>query len=139
MLILALVILVLISLSSIGFGLRYLFAKEYLFYHAQLTGLAWSEVPLRYQTVILGMLKMVGAGMLAFGVAMSWLLVPLSRGELWATWAILSIIVTHGFISIYVTITLRRVNEKAKTNVFSACVGVFLSIIALSLAYASQM
>jgi hypothetical protein len=139
MLILALVILVLISLSSIAFGLRYLFAKEYLFYHAQLTGLAWPEIPLRYQAVILGMLKMVGAGMLAFGVAISWLLFPLSRGESWATWAIFSIVVTHGFISVYVTIILRRVNEKAETNVFSACTGVVLSLVALGLAYTSQM
>lgn len=139
MLISAIVILALISISSIVFGLFYLFTKEYFFYHAQLTGLAWCEIPLRYQAVVLGMLKMIGAGMLAFGVGISWLLIPLSRGELWATWAIFSIIATHGFISVYVTIILRRVNKKAKTNVFSACMGVALSIFALGLAYASQM
>lgn len=137
MLIFAILILALISMSSMAFGLIYLFTKEYLFYHAQLVGLPWTEIPSRYQAVILGMLKMVGAGMLAFGVAISWLLVPLSRGELWATWAIFSIVATHGFISIYVTIILRRVNEKAKTNVLSACLGVVLSVFALGLAYTS--
>ena len=131
-------ILLLVALSSIAFGLRYLFAKEYLFYHAQLTGLAWAEIPSRYQAVILGMLKMVGAGMLAFGVAIAWLVLPMSRGEQWAIWALLSVILVHGIISIYVTIILRRVNANAQTNVASACIGVALSLGALVMAATSQ-
>lgn len=138
MLLLALAILLLVASSSIAFGLRYLFATEYLFYHAQLTGLAWAEIPQRYQAIILGMLKMVGAGMLAFGVAIAWLTLPLSRGEQWPIWAILSVVIVHGVISVYVTITLRRVNAHAKTNVASACIGVILSLGSLVLAYAAQ-
>ncbi|MGO4378349.1 hypothetical protein AB4Z19_08755 [Pseudoduganella sp. RAF19] len=139
MLILASTILLIIASGSAAFGLRYLFAKEYLFYHAQLTGLEWSEIPLRYQAVILGMLKMVGAGMLAFAVALAWLVLPLSRGEQWAIWAIFSVVAIHGFISIYVTIILRRVNPGAKTNVASACTGVVLSLGALGLACISHV
>lgn len=134
----AIAILLLIASSSIAFGLRYLFAKQYLFYHAQLTGLAWTEIPSRYQAVILGMLKMVGAGMLVFGLAIGWLLLPLSRGEQWAIWGLLSIILVHGLISIYATIALRRVNTSAQTNVASACIGVALSLGALVMAATSR-
>jgi hypothetical protein len=129
--------LLLIAGASVAFGLRYLVAKEYLSYHAELTGLAWHDIPPRFQSIILGMLKMVGAGMLAFGIAISCLLLPLSRGEPWAIWAILSLVLVHGLISIYVTIALRKVNPKAKTNVASACIGVAMSLGALALAYFS--
>ncbi|KQZ45031.1 hypothetical protein [Duganella sp. Root1480D1] len=138
MLISASFILVLIASGSIAFGLRYLFAQEYMSYHAELTGLTWTEIPARYQAVILGMLKMVGAGMLAFGVAVIWFVFPLYLGERWPIWAIFSVVSVHGLISVYVTLILRRVNPSAKTNVASAFGGVVLSFGALALAYAAQ-
>ncbi|MBR7777122.1 hypothetical protein [Undibacterium rugosum] len=120
-----------IAASSLAFGLRYLFAREYLFYHAQLTGLAWGDIPSHYQAIILGMLKMVGAGLLAFGLALAWLVLPFSRGESWSFWAILSLVSVHGFISIYVTIVLRKINPSAQTNVFASFVGVAVAMTAL--------
>lgn len=131
MLNIATALLLLVAIGSIAFGFRYLFAKEYLSYHAQLTGLAWAEIPEKYQSVILGMLKIVAAGMLVFGIALIWLLVPLRRGESWSSWALLSLVCTHGFISIYVTIALRSVNPKAQTNVAAASIGVILGLAAL--------
>lgn len=80
----------------------------------------------------------MGAGMLVFGVAIAWLVLPLNRGEQWAIWALLSVILVHGLISVYVTIILRRVNANAQTNVASACIGVALSLCALVMAGASQ-
>lgn len=126
--------LLVIAASSLAFGLRYLFAREYLFYHAQLTGLAWTEIPYHYQAIILGMLKMVGAGLLAFGLALAWLVLPFSRGESWSFWAILSLVSVHGFISIYVTIALRKLNPAAQTNVFASCAGVAIAMAALLIA-----
>ncbi|XLZ71571.1 hypothetical protein ABT364_06285 [Massilia sp. SR12] len=104
-------------------------------YLAELTGVEWRDIPPRYQAVILGMLKMVGAGMLAFGAALAWLVLPLSQGERWAIWAILSLLIVHGFVSVYVTIILRNFNPNAQTNVASACAGVAASLVALVLAY----
>ena len=133
MLAFASVVLLAVAAGSAAFGLRYLFVRQYLSYHADLTGLAWCEIPPRYQFVILGMLKIVGAGMLAFGIALAWLVLPFSRGENWATWAIFSLVGANGFVSIYVTINLRSVNPEAKTNVFPACSGVILALGALAL------
>ena len=135
MLVAASAILLLIALSSMVYGFWYLFARRYMSYHAELTGVAWGDIPPRYQAIILGMLKMVGAGMLAFGVALAWLVLPLSQGERWPIWAILTLLVAHGFVSVYVTIILRRVNPAAQTNVASACAGVAASLGALVLAY----
>ncbi len=134
MLKLAVAIILTVSAGSITFGLRYLFAKEYMSYHAQLTQWSWSEIPQRLQDVILGMLKIVAAGMLAFGIALGWLTLPLSRGEPWATWAILSIISINGFIPIYVTIILRKVEPTARTNVAATTLGTALVLIALLIA-----
>lgn len=134
MLKLAVTMILLVSATSVAFGLRYLFAKEYMSYHAQLTQCSWSVIPQRLQTVILGMLKVVAAGMLAVGIALAWLTLPLSRGEPWATWAILSIISVNGLISIYVTITLRKVEPTAETNVAAAISGVALVLVALVMA-----
>lgn len=136
MLLISSILLLVVAASSAAFGLRYLFAREYLSYHAELTGLAWTEIAPRYQAVILGMLKMVAAGMLAFGIALAWLVLPFSRGETWANWAILCLVSAHGLISIYVTVVLRRVNPDARTNVAAACAGVVLALGALALAQA---
>lgn len=130
----AVAIILLVSVTSIAFGLRYLFAKEYMSYHAELTQWSWNEIPQRLQAVILGMLKIVAAGMLALGMALAWLTLPLSRGEPWAAWAILSVISVNGLISIYVTITLRKIEPTAKTNVAAAVSGVVLVLIALVMA-----
>ena len=134
MLKLAVTLILLVSMTSIAFGFRYLFAKEYMSYHAQLTPWTWSEIPQRLQFIILSMLKVLAAGMLAFGISLAWLTLPLSRGEPWATWAIFSIISANGFISIYVTITLRKLDPAAKTNVATAISGVVIVLIALVLA-----
>lgn len=134
MLKLAVAMILLVAAGSVAFGLRYLFAKEYMSYHAQLTQYSWAAIPQRLQRVILGMLKMVGAGMLAVGIALAWLTLPLSRGEAWATWAILSVISANGLISIYVTIMLRNVEPTAETNVSSAIAGVALVLVALVMA-----
>lgn len=134
MLEIAVALILMVAATSVAFGLRYLFAKEYMSYHAQLTQYAWSAIPPRLQLVILAMLKIVAAGMLAVGIALAWLTLPLSRGETWASWAILSVICANGLVSVYVTITLRKVEPSAETNVAAAMSGVVLVLVALVLA-----
>lgn len=84
-----------IKAGSIALGLGYLFARTDLPYHAHLTGLGWGEIAPRYQAVIFGMLKMVGVGMLVFGIARLWQMWPLHQGEPWAAWTILSLVGTQ--------------------------------------------
>jgi hypothetical protein len=134
MLKLAIVLILLVSATSVAFGLRYLLTKEYMPYHAQVSQSSWAEIPTRLQAVILGMLKVVAAGLIALGIALGWLTLPLSRGESWATWAILSVVLVNGLITIYVTVTLRKVEPTAKTPVAAAASSVALVMVALLLA-----
>jgi hypothetical protein len=134
MLKLAIVLILLVSATSVAFGLRYLLTKEYMPYHAQVSQSSWAEIPTRLQAVILGMLKVVAAGLIALGIALGWLTLPLSRGESWATWAILSVVLVNGLITIYVTVTLRKVEPTAKTPVAAAVSSVALVMVALLLA-----
>ena len=134
MLKLAIVLILLVSATSVAFGLRYLLTKEYMPYHAQVSQSSWAEIPTRLQAVILGMLKVVAAGLIALGIALGWLTLPLSRGESWATWAILSVVLVNGLITIYVTVTLRKIEPTAKTPVAAAATSVALVMVALLLA-----
>jgi hypothetical protein len=134
MLSIAIAIILLVGLGSIAFGIRYLFAKEYMSYHVQLTEYPWSRIPARLQQVILGMLKIVASGLITFGIALVWLTIPLYNGERWASWAILSLASVNGLISIYVTIILRRLEPTAKTNVAAAVSGLVLVLVALLMA-----
>jgi hypothetical protein len=134
MLKLAIVLILLVSATSVAFGLRYLLTKEYMPYHAQVSQSSWAEIPTRLQAVILGMLKVVAAGLIALGIALGWLTLPLSRGESWATWAILSVVLVNGLITIYVTVTLRKVEPTAKTPVAAAATSLALVMVALLLA-----
>lgn len=134
MLNLAIALILFVSATSAGFGFRYLLTKEYMPYHAQVSHSLWVDLAARLQAVILAMLKAVAAGMLALGMALGWLTLPLSRGESWATWAILSLVAVNGFITVYATVTLRKVEPTAKTPVAAAAASVVLVLVALLLA-----
>ncbi len=131
-------ILLAVAAGAGAWSVRYVLAREFMPYHAQLVGLDWRDIPRRYQLVTLGMLKMVGAGLLALGAGIAWLVAPFSRGEPWASWAIPSLVCTRGFVSTYVTVALRRVDPGASTNVITSCSGVVLALAALALAHGSD-
>ena len=130
----AIALLLLVAATSLAFGFKYLFAKEYMPYHAAVAQSPWSQVPDRLQAVMLGMLKVVSAGLLVFGLSLIWLTVPFSRGEDWATWAIMSITAVNGVITIYVTVALRRLEPTAKTPIIPAAAAVVIVALALVLA-----
>jgi hypothetical protein len=114
---LPLILLSLAALVSIFFGVRYFFTKEFMPYHAVVSGKSWSQIERGVQTAILGMLKIVGGGLVTYGLALLWLLLPLSRGESWAAWAMLTISAATLLPTLYVTLMLRRFEPKAKTPV----------------------
>lgn len=116
------------ALLSIFFGVRYLRTKEFMPYHAVVAGKSWSELDLGVQTIILGMLKIVGGGLTTYGLALLWLLLPLNRGESWAAWAALTLTATAVLPTLYVTIMLRRFQPKAKTPVVPTVIALALAL-----------
>ncbi len=122
------IFLSLAALLSIFFGVRYLLTKEFMPYHAVVARKSWSELEPGVQTIILGMLRIIGGGLATFGLALLWLLLPLNRGEPWAAWAILTISVTTLAPTLYVTIMLRRYEPKAKTPIVPTLVAIALAL-----------
>lgn len=125
------------ALLSIFFGVRYLRTKEFMPYHAVAAGKSWSELDLGVQTIILGMLKIVGGGLTTYGLALLWLLVPLNRGESWAAWAALTLTATAVLPTLYVTIALRRFQPKAKTPVVPTLIALALALAGVAAALLS--
>jgi hypothetical protein len=111
---------------TVAFGVRYLLTRQFMPYHAVISGRAWSELERGMQTAILGMLKVCGAGFLGYGAALLWLLVPLYQGERWAVWAILTVTAAMVLPIFYITLWLRRVEPRAKTPVVPTAIVLFL-------------
>ena len=111
------ILISLAALVSIAFGIRYFLTRQFMPYHATVSGRSWTELERGVQTAILGMLKIVGGGLATYGAAMLWLLWPLGHGEKWAAWAMLTVSATTLLPTLYVTIWLRRFAPEAKTPV----------------------
>ena len=124
----ALLPLGLAALVSIAFGVRYLTARQFMDYHAVISGKAWTDIERGLQIAVLGMLKVCGAGFLMYGVALLWFLYPLSRGETWAAWAILTSALAMLVPILLTTIWLRRFEPKARTPVIPCAVVLLLVI-----------
>lgn len=129
-----LALLGLAALVSIAFGVRYFLTKEFMPYHAVVSGKAWPELGRGVQTAILGMLKIVGGGLTTYGLAVLWLLLPLNRGEAWAAWAVLTISAATILPTLYVTLWLRRFEPKAKTPVVPTAVVLVLVLAGVGIA-----
>ena len=124
------------ALISILFGIKYFTTREFMAYHAVVSGRQWSEVERGMQTAILGMLRVCAAGFVTYGVLLLWLLLPLKRGETWAAWAILSSALTMLVPILWVTISLRRFEPKAKTPIVPSAVVLVLVLAGAGLALA---
>ena len=115
---------------AIAFGVRYLVSREFMPYHAQVLGQPWSALEPRLQTIILGMLKVAGAGLLSSGCAVLWLLLPIGRGQSWAVWAALTVIMVVTAPVLYVVLWLRQRSPGARTPVIPTVVAMSLAIAA---------
>ena len=91
MLVVQLALFALSTALSVAFGIRYLACRQYMPYHAVVAGRDWAALDVGLQSVILGMLRIVGGGLLATGVATAWLMVGLYQGLAWAPWALLTL------------------------------------------------
>src|SRR2546429_318335 len=104
-------------------------------YHAVVAGKEWSQLEPGVQTAILGMLRIVGGGIFAYGLALLWLLLPLNRGEPWAAWAALTISAAILVPTLYVTIMLRRFQQKAKTPIVPTAIVIALVLAGLGTSF----
>jgi hypothetical protein len=108
------------AVLALAFGVRYLLTKAFMPYHAAVLGKPWTDLEPRLQTIILGMLKVAGAGLLGYGLALLWLLLPLQRGEPWAAWAVLVVSLAVVGPILHVVISLRRLEPSARTPIAPA-------------------
>ena len=115
---------------AMAFGVRYLFTREFMPYHAQVLGQPWSALEPRLQTVILGMLRVAGAGLLSSGCAVLWLLLPIGRGQPWAVWAALTVVLAVTGPILYVVLWLRQQSPGARTPVIPTVAAMSLAIAA---------
>jgi hypothetical protein len=129
------VLLFLAALLAMVFGVRYLTTAEFMPYHAVVAGKSWAQLELGVQTIILGMLTIIGGGFISFGCAVLWLFVPLNRGDGWARWAILTVTAASIVPTLYVTIMLRRFAPLAETPIGPAAVVLALMFIGVSLTF----
>jgi hypothetical protein len=125
---LPLALLAMAGLISIFFGIRYFRAREFMPYHAVVAGKPWAELEPGVQAIILGMLKIIGGGFTAYGLALLWLLLPLSARQPWARWAALTITAASLLPTLYVTVALGRFAPAARTPVLPAVVVLALAV-----------
>jgi hypothetical protein len=122
--------LVLAALLALAFGARYLLTKAFMPYHAAVLGKSWPALEPRLQIIVLGMLKVAGAGLLGYGVSLLWLLLPLQRGEVWAAWAALTVSLAVVGPILYVVVSLRRIEPSARTPIVPTLVVLGLVVVA---------
>lgn len=121
------------ALGGILFGVRYMRREEYLPYHAVVAGKPFAELDPGVQVIILGMLKIIGAGFASLGVTLLWLCFALYENERWAPWAILTISGAALVPTLYVAITLRTFRPNAPTPVRPTLVMMILIVIGVGL------
>jgi len=110
------------ALLALAFGARYVFTREFMHYHATVVGRPWASLEPRLQFIILGMLKVAGGGLLGYGLALLWLLLPLQQGEAWAVWAALTVSLAVVVPVLYVVVWLRRIESTANTPLLPSLV-----------------
>ena len=110
----AVLVLFIAAMLSVGAGVRYLITGEFMAYHAIVSGKSWQQLEPGIQTIVLGMLRIVGGGFLACGVSLLWLLRPLGKGEAWSRWAALTIAFCAWIPTLYVVLVLRAASPESQ-------------------------
>lgn len=129
------VLLLFAALLAIYFGVRYLSTPEFMPYHAVVAGKSWAQLERGVQTIILGMLTIIGGCFISYGCAVLWLCLPLRRGEAWSRWALLTLTAASIVPTLYVTIALRRFAPQAETPVGPAALVLALVLVGVGLTF----
>jgi hypothetical protein len=129
MLTIALSLLILSVIAAVAIGLKYLLAGSYTTYHAQVTGKPWEQIEPRLQMIILGMMRIIGAGFLSLGASVAWFSYALFLGARWAPWALASVALTGLLASLWVSLQLRKAEPRADTPIVPSAVGLGLILL----------
>ncbi|WAT18812.1 hypothetical protein OZN62_04380 [Aurantiacibacter sp. MUD11] len=74
-----------VGIVSVAMGSLYILTPRFMPYHAVAIGRDWTVLSGEEQVLYLALLDVAGAGWVALGVAVLWLvMVPIRRGEQWA-------------------------------------------------------
>jgi hypothetical protein len=114
---------------ALAFGVRYVLTRQFMPYHAAVLGKPWPQLDARLQSIILGILKVAGGGLLGYGIALLWLLLPLQRGETWAAWAAFTISLAVLSPILFTVVWLRRIEPNAKTPIVPTLIVLALVVV----------
>jgi hypothetical protein len=123
-------LLVLCGLAAAATGARYFFATEFMPYHAAVAGRTWPQIDQGTQTVISGMLKVIGAGFLGGGVSLLCFAYSAARGERWPALGALLVGMSVWGPTLYVTILLRQASPGAETPMVPSILILLLIVVA---------
>ena len=121
------------TLLMAAFGLTYVVMGEFMPYHAVAVGVAWSEVALPFQVLILALMRAAGGAGLAVVVLELFLLfVPFRLGAMWARWAIPTggLVISFGALYAMVYVSL---NTQATPPLIAPVAGILLFVAGLAL------
>jgi hypothetical protein len=124
----------LLALTSVAFGVAYLFCSTIMPYHRVAIGIPWEQLSSGLQAVLQGLIKVAAAGFLVIGISfMALLFIPFRRGDLWAKWLIPVLGSVWNIIALYVTIMI-AMKTSALTPWPASIVAMVLLIVAFILA-----
>jgi hypothetical protein len=124
----------LLALSSVAFGVVYLFCSTIMPYHRVAIGIPWEQLSSGLQALLQGLIKVAAAGFLVTGISfLALLIIPFRRGDLWAKWLIPILGSVWNIIALNATIMI-AMKTPAVTPWPAAIAAMVLLIIAFILA-----
>ena len=104
----ALVLYTLSLIPGLVYGVVYLMRGRFMPYHRAALSREWEELDYPTRTLLLGLMKTVGGGMLGCTIGGAFVLArPFLAGEPWANWALLAIGLCAGLPAIYATFLIQ--------------------------------
>jgi hypothetical protein len=113
----AVLLLLLVGLSALGMGVKYLSLAEFTPVHAAIVGRSWWQLDAGIQSLILGMLRIMGAGFVGGGISLLCLAHRAGKQERWPAWAAPLISVSVWGPTLYVAMQHRAANPNVDTPV----------------------
>ncbi|MDB4338514.1 hypothetical protein OAA19_00235 [Rubripirellula sp.] len=124
------------ALLGIQSGILFLFVfHEQREYHSIVSGVSWPDLSIGMQTVIYGILKIVGGGFMAFGAGMACLVFPIARGDNWARCCALCLSAFVWLPTLYACFVFLDVNPASNPPVLPALMMFLLPVAGTLLSY----
>ena len=125
-------------LPPVVYGLVYLVRGRFMPYHEAALGRPWEDLDLRLQTLLIGLLKVIGGCMLSCSVAGYILLwIPFRESHSWANWVLFVIVSCGGLPAVYSTFLIQARTGAATPRV-PAVIVVATGVVAFALAEMSS-